>query len=77
MISLYRIENNRGDIFKIENSKIVKNDDSIVVELRGLSGDTKPTTINDKDIGNGSLFIEIDTGKIYFFDLVSKTWKEF
>lgn len=41
------------------------------VELRGLSTDTKPT-----DVGNGSVFIEIDTGTIYMFDAVSKQWKE-
>ena len=41
------------------------------VELRGLSTDTKPT-----DVGNGSVFIEIDTGTIYMFDAASKQWKE-
>lgn len=42
------------------------------VELRGLSTDTKPT----KDIENGTLFIEMDTGKIYMFDLENEEWKE-
>lgn len=32
-------------------------------EFRGLSTDTKPTSC-----GNGSVFIEMDTGKIYFFN---------
>lgn len=41
------------------------------VELRGLSTDTKPT-----DVGNGSIFIEIDTGKILMFDETNKQWKE-
>ena len=42
-----------------------------VVELRGLSTDTKPT-----DVGNGSIYIEIDTGSIYMFDAQNKLWKE-
>lgn len=42
------------------------------IELRGLSTDTKPT----ENVENGTIFIEIDTGKIYMFDVVSKTWKE-
>ena len=41
------------------------------IELRGLSTDEKPTNVE-----NGTIFIEIDTGKIYMFDVVSKTWKE-
>ena len=45
-------------------------------ELRGLSTDTKPTSLNGKEIGNGSVYVEIDTGKIFFYDGVSKTWKE-
>lgn len=42
-----------------------------VLELRGLSTDTKPT-----DVGNGSIYIEIDTGSIYMFDENGKQWKE-
>lgn len=45
-------------------------------ELRGLSTDTKPTEIDGRKVGNGSVFIEINTGKIYFYDLDSETWKE-
>lgn len=48
----------------------------ITGELRGLSTDTKPIEIDDKIIDNGSVFIEIDTGKIFFYDLDSETWKE-
>lgn len=32
--------------------------------LYGLSADTKPS----EGIGNGSAFIEMDTGKLYFYD---------
>ena len=42
------------------------------MELRGLSTDEKPT----ENIDNGSSFIEIDTGKIYMFDLENEEWKE-
>lgn len=37
----------------------------------GLSTDTKPT-----DCGNGSVFIEMDTGKAYFFNAAGLTWIE-
>ena len=46
------------------------------VELRGLSTDEKPTTINGKKIDNGSIFIEIDTGKVFMYDLENEQWKE-
>lgn len=40
----------------------------------GLSSDKKPIT---PYIGNGSEFIEQDTGKIYFFDEDNQEWLEF
>ena len=52
-------------------------DDKILVELRGLSTDgEKPTEIGNKTIQNGSIFIEIDTGKMYMYDLENEEWKE-
>jgi hypothetical protein len=63
-------------IYKIENTKIKPNDDYISAELRGLSTDTKPTEVNGKQIDNGSIFIEINTGKIFFYDLENKQWNE-
>lgn len=42
------------------------------VEYRGLSTDEKPT----ENIENGTIFIEIDTGKIYMFDLENEEWQE-
>ena len=48
----------------------------MIVELRGLSTDTKPTKLGNEDIENGSVYIEIDTGKIFMFDGKSKQWKE-
>ena len=41
-------------------------------EFRGLSTDVKPT----ERVGNGSIFIEIDTGKVYMFDKKNIEWKE-
>lgn len=65
MISIYNVDKNSTD----------KDGDVVMVELRGLSTDTKPTDkIGNKKIGNGSTFIEIDTGKIKFFDGESKDW---
>lgn len=66
-------------ISKNENTKIKGNDRYILVELRGLSTDTKPTVYDeeiDSYIDNGSTFIEIDTGKIYFYDLENEQWNE-
>lgn len=42
------------------------------VTLLGLSTDSKPTT----NIANGSVFIEMDTSKIYFFDADGAQWIE-
>ena len=37
-----------------------------------LSTDDKPL-----DVANGACCIEMDTSKMYFFDLENKTWREF
>ena len=63
-------------LYKIENTNIKPDYDYISVELRGLSTDEKPTEMNGKKIDNGSAFIEIDTGKVYFFDITTETWNE-
>lgn len=62
-------------IYKNTNVKTTKNGEASSFELRGLSTDEKPTTINDKLISNGSVFIEMDTQKLYFFDEESQEWK--
>ena len=41
-------------------------------EFRGLSTDEKPV----ERVGNGSVFIELDTGKVFIFDEQNKTWRE-
>ena len=63
-------------IYKSDNVKITEDGELISAELRGLSTDTKPTKIGDKELANGSVFIEIDTQKISFFDGENKQWKE-
>ena len=47
-----------------------KNINTPVQEYRGLSTDTKPTD----GVVNGSSFIEIDTGSIYFYDAENYEW---
>lgn len=62
-------------IYKNTNVKTTKNGEVSSFELRGLSTDEKPTEINDNLIANGSIFVEIDTQKIYFFDEENQEWK--
>ena len=56
--------------------KMEKKDDSgnILVELRGLSTDSKPTSINGESILNGSEFLEIDTQALYLYDGENSEW---
>lgn len=63
-------------IYKNDNIKITEEGEIVSAELRGLSTDTKPTEIDGKTINNGSVFVEIDTGKIFFYDLENEQWKE-
>ena len=44
-----------------------------VIELVGLSKDTKPV---NKYIKNGSLYLEMDTGKVFIFDEEYSRWLE-
>lgn len=66
MVTLYKTD----EVKKVEGNYVIS------VELRGLSTDVKPTKINNTDIENGSAFIEIDTGAVFFYDKTSRTWKE-
>lgn len=70
MISIYRKDKSRLD-----------DELYVIVEFRGLSSDTKPTVIKDnkgieKRVDNGSVFIEIDTGDVYIYDLTNQEWNE-
>lgn len=56
---------------------IVKKEENVkdgnILEITGKSTDQKPT----ENISNGSSYIEIDTGKIYFYDKETEQWLEF
>lgn len=48
-----------------------------VLEIAGLSTDVKPTDkLENAHVVNGSVFIEIDTGKSYIFDETNKIWNQ-
>lgn len=50
------------------NSMIGENTGTAEFELKGLSTDTKPTgEVNGKKVGVNSLFLELDTGDVYYF----------
>lgn len=42
------------------------------VEIAGTSTETKPTG----DFLSGSIFVEVDTGKVYFYNASGSTWVE-
>lgn len=62
----------------IDSGKLVNTDASPMVprsvEMVGLSGDTKPTGVS---VGNGWSFIEMDTGKVFFYNAEDEEWLEF
>lgn len=61
----------------ITMAKIGEHTNAPVLELRGLSSDIKPTDfVGDTRVVNGSVFIEMDTGKGFFFDEQNKKWEE-
>ena len=60
-------------IWGIKKNTLVE-DDLLQVDLRGLSTDTKPTSLIGGNIDNGSTFIEIDTQDVYIYDGKSKEW---
>lgn len=42
-----------------------------VCDFYGKSTDSKPT---DSSVGNGSFFLEMDTGNLFLFDIETKEW---
>ena len=66
MVSLYKTYNTREEENKIYS----------VVDLRGLSDDSKPKVLeNNVNVDNGSVFIEMDTQVIYMYDITgSGSW---
>ena len=55
------------------NTDMTPNSASNIV-VAGLSTDDKPTGVY---VGNGSMFIEMDTGKVYFYDAANTQWRAF
>lgn len=64
MISIYAINKRRSST----------SGELINVELMGLSTDDKPTELGDSLIDNGSMFVEMDTQKLFFYDLENEEW---
>ena len=60
-----------------QNSNVITNNEgeAKALEFRGLSSDTKPTQLDGETIENGSVFIEMDTQKVFFFDAENEEWK--
>ena len=52
---------------------VVNGEREQIFDFRGLSTDEKP---NNQYVGNGSTFLEIDTGKVFLYDAEHKVWKE-
>ena len=46
-------------------------EDTLYAEIAGLSTDSKPTAINGKKLVNGSMFLAVDTAKLFFFNEAS------
>jgi len=64
-------------IYNIKKSEMINHPNGEVfylLELRGLSTDEKPTTIENGTIENGSVFIEIDTQEVFIYDGENEIW---
>lgn len=61
-------------LYKNDNVRKTTDGQTTYCELRGLSTDTKPTEINGMTIGNGSVFIEIDTQEVFIFNETTQEW---
>ena len=48
------------------------NDPIYYAEIAGKSGDSKPTA----GLCTGSIFTEVDTGKVFFFNEATSSWVE-
>ena len=47
---------------------------SPILELVGLSTDTKPTEYNGDKVSNGSTYYEMDTKNVYIYDAENSVW---
>lgn len=55
---------------------MITNVNEHVIELRGLSTDTKPLKKDYKYLGNGSTMLEMDTAKVFMYDATNDCWIE-
>lgn len=53
-------------------TEITVTDGKRYIEAFGLSTDSKPTS----GVVTGSVFVEVNTGKVYLFDEVGSQWQE-
>lgn len=67
MITIYNIK--KSDMINHPNGEVF-----YLLELRGLSTDLKPTSIENGSIENGSVFIEINTQDVYIYDGENEEW---
>ena len=63
-------------LYKNDNVRKTIEGQTTYCELRGLSTDTKPIEINGYTIGNGPVFIEIDTQNVAIFNETTQQWEE-
>jgi len=68
-------------IYSTKKKSVKENGVYMTTEFRGLSTDTKPITYTDENanefiVDNGSVFIELDTGSVFGYDLDSQDWNE-
>ena len=74
-------------MIRITDSHVVISDEVVYAEYNGKSTDEKPTifgqilnivngerVLKDIAISTGSVFVEIDTGNVFFFDEDSSSW---
>lgn len=59
-------------MISITNSPNASFDHAAYVEFAGLSTDTKPTG----KFMTGSIFVEVDTGKVFFYNEAGSAWVE-
>ncbi len=60
---------------RAKNATLIEIEDGTtlyVADLFGESGDDKPTT----GYANGTMFLEVNTGKLYAFNESASTWTE-
>lgn len=52
----------------VENVQYIEAPEIGDFEFKGLSTDSKPTSWKGSTIANNSLFLELDTGDVYYFN---------